>query len=149
MSLPRSFVCWATSAILQRYLNNVRGYQSGKKNPSSGVNRRRQRVALKGRQEAEQDDSGHRASASPPIDSPSNDSGHRTSASPPVDSPLRDAFGEPDVSSSGTPTVSIADSDGDMLNELSEADSDCRKNVIHLVSAPKLSQDVSRSYAIS
>jgi hypothetical protein len=60
-----------------------------------------------------------------------------------------DAFGEPDVSSSGTPTVSIADSDGDMLNELSEADSDCRKILIHLVSAPKLSQDVSRSYAIS
>jgi hypothetical protein len=50
------FPCsWANSAILQRYLNNVRGYQLGKKNPSSGVNRRRQRVTRKGRQEAERE----------------------------------------------------------------------------------------------
>ncbi|KAJ7839829.1 hypothetical protein B0H14DRAFT_3458479 [Mycena olivaceomarginata] len=35
---------WATSAMLQRYINSVRGYQSGLKNPDSGVSRRRQRV---------------------------------------------------------------------------------------------------------
>ncbi|KAJ7097465.1 hypothetical protein C8R44DRAFT_643440, partial [Mycena epipterygia] len=44
---------WATSSILQRYINNVRGYTSGKSNPSSGVSRRRQRLTNVGRLEGE------------------------------------------------------------------------------------------------
>ncbi|KAJ7809684.1 hypothetical protein B0H13DRAFT_2385108 [Mycena leptocephala] len=44
---------WATSTILQRYINSVQAYTSGKDNPTSGVNRRRQRVTNVGRQEAE------------------------------------------------------------------------------------------------
>ncbi|KAJ7100777.1 hypothetical protein B0H15DRAFT_796477 [Mycena belliarum] len=44
---------WATSSILQRYLNSVRAYQSGKANPSSGVSRRRERVTRIGQREAE------------------------------------------------------------------------------------------------
>ncbi|KAJ7291983.1 hypothetical protein C8J57DRAFT_1274328 [Mycena rebaudengoi] len=46
---PRS---WATSAILQRYINNVRTYSSGKMNPDSGVSRRRQKLTKIGRLEA-------------------------------------------------------------------------------------------------
>ncbi|KAK7013516.1 hypothetical protein R3P38DRAFT_3576054 [Favolaschia claudopus] len=42
---------WATSAILQRYINSVRGYNAGKANPTSGVNRRRQRNTTVGRLE--------------------------------------------------------------------------------------------------
>ncbi|KAJ7888658.1 hypothetical protein B0H14DRAFT_2562229 [Mycena olivaceomarginata] len=44
---------WATSAMLQRYINSVRGYQSGLKNPDSGVSRRRQRVTKVGQREVE------------------------------------------------------------------------------------------------
>ncbi|KAJ7612410.1 hypothetical protein DFH06DRAFT_1345152 [Mycena polygramma] len=35
---------WATLSMLQRYINSVRAYKSGKANPTSGVNRRRERV---------------------------------------------------------------------------------------------------------
>ncbi|KAJ7238021.1 hypothetical protein C8J57DRAFT_1529011 [Mycena rebaudengoi] len=61
---PRS---WATSAILQRYLNNARSYKSGKATPDSGVNRRRVKLTKIGRAEA---DAAHRKSPSP---SSSND----------------------------------------------------------------------------
>ncbi|KAJ7218478.1 hypothetical protein GGX14DRAFT_390247 [Mycena pura] len=44
---------WATQAMLQRYLNSVRGYKSGKENPSSGVSRRRALTTAVGRREAE------------------------------------------------------------------------------------------------
>ncbi|KAJ6470695.1 hypothetical protein DFH09DRAFT_1220719 [Mycena vulgaris] len=44
---------WATSSILQRYINSVRAYNSGKVNPSSGVSRRRERVTHEGRLEVE------------------------------------------------------------------------------------------------
>ncbi|KAJ7831232.1 hypothetical protein B0H14DRAFT_3713934 [Mycena olivaceomarginata] len=44
---------WATSAMLQRYINNVHGYQSGLKNPDSGVSRRCQRVTKVGQREVE------------------------------------------------------------------------------------------------
>ncbi|KAF8146843.1 hypothetical protein K438DRAFT_1990128 [Mycena galopus ATCC 62051] len=44
---------WATSAMLQRYINSVHGYQSGMKNPNSGVSRRRQHVTKVGQREVE------------------------------------------------------------------------------------------------
>ncbi|KAJ7937870.1 hypothetical protein B0H13DRAFT_1852169 [Mycena leptocephala] len=44
---------WATSALLQRYIDSKRAYESGKANPTSGVNRRRERVTNVGRLEAQ------------------------------------------------------------------------------------------------
>ncbi|KAJ6469276.1 hypothetical protein C8R45DRAFT_937683 [Mycena sanguinolenta] len=44
---------WATSAMVQRYLNSVHAYKSGKANPASGVNRRRERVTRIGRLECQ------------------------------------------------------------------------------------------------
>ncbi|KAJ7036268.1 hypothetical protein C8F04DRAFT_1181549 [Mycena alexandri] len=44
---------WATSSILQRFINSVRAYTSGKANPTSGANRRRQKVTKVGRAEAQ------------------------------------------------------------------------------------------------
>ncbi|KAJ7194058.1 hypothetical protein GGX14DRAFT_576712 [Mycena pura] len=45
---------WATQAILQRYINSVRAYNSGKANPASGVSRRRERRTAIGRRAAEE-----------------------------------------------------------------------------------------------
>ncbi|KAJ7215161.1 hypothetical protein C8J57DRAFT_1732606 [Mycena rebaudengoi] len=67
---PRS---WATSALLQRYINSVRGYRKGKATPDSGVNRRREKVTNVGRFEAQQRRSGHSAHSSPPPEEPSMD----------------------------------------------------------------------------
>ncbi|KAJ6491128.1 hypothetical protein C8R45DRAFT_1096644 [Mycena sanguinolenta] len=53
---------WATSTILQRYINSVRAYTSGKANPTSGVNCRRHRVTNVGRQETDR----RRRTVSPP-----------------------------------------------------------------------------------
>ncbi|KAJ7728045.1 hypothetical protein B0H16DRAFT_1470636 [Mycena metata] len=61
---------WATSAILQRLINSVRAYSAGKANPTSGVNRRRQKVTKMGRAEAQRAPRYrvNRVVASPPLE---------------------------------------------------------------------------------
>ncbi|KAJ7164104.1 hypothetical protein C8R46DRAFT_1220613 [Mycena filopes] len=74
---------WATQAILQRYINNVRAYNSGKAKPDSGVSRRRERRNTGGRRAAEEHQSPQR-SISPPFDDDQMDvDGHVSDPNPP------------------------------------------------------------------
>ncbi|KAJ7206400.1 hypothetical protein GGX14DRAFT_568366 [Mycena pura] len=71
---------WATQSMLQRYINNVRAYASGKANPASGVSRRRERRATGGTRAAEEHQSPLRSLDADQMDV---DDGHVSDPNPP------------------------------------------------------------------
>ncbi|KAK7027763.1 hypothetical protein R3P38DRAFT_3354712 [Favolaschia claudopus] len=114
---------WATSALLQRYINNARGYTAGKANPDSGVSRRRYRNTTVGRIElikrrgieARQESSpaNDDTEDTEPSNAPRNEGPSHSPALPSDDEEEDDDYDDEDMVPPNDPSDSGSDSDSE------------------------------------